>query len=51
MNYGALITRAFRITTRHKFLWILGILAGGFGAGGGGGGPNPIHMTLLLESP
>ncbi len=49
MNYGALITRAFRITTRHKFLWLLGILAGGFGGGGGGGGGGDEPPSELLR--
>lgn len=31
MNYGKLISRAFQITLRHRFLWLLGILAGGGG--------------------
>ena len=31
MNYGKLISRAFQITLRHRFLWLLGILAGGAG--------------------
>jgi hypothetical protein len=31
MNYGKLISRAFHITLRHRFLWLLGILAGGGG--------------------
>ena len=31
MDYGKLISRAFQITLRHRFLWLLGILAGGGG--------------------
>lgn len=31
MDYGKLISRAVRITIRHRFLWLLGILAGGSG--------------------
>jgi hypothetical protein len=31
MNYGKLISRAFQITLRHRFLWLLGILAGASG--------------------
>ena len=38
MDYGKLISRAFQITLRHRFLWLLGILAGGsfqYSYGGG----------------
>jgi hypothetical protein len=43
MNYGDLIRDAWRITWRHPFLWVLGLLAGGtvstsFGGGGDGRG-------------
>jgi hypothetical protein len=55
MNYGELITRAFHITTRHRFLWLLGILAGeglsvSFSGGGGDGGePAPEVVADFLE--
>lgn len=28
MDYGALVNRSFQITWRHKYLWVLGLLAG-----------------------
>jgi len=41
MDYGSLIGDAWRMTWRHRFLWVLGLFAGGasglsFGNGGGG---------------
>jgi hypothetical protein len=41
MDYGRLISRAFQITFRHRFLWWLGILAGLTEMGGGFNFPNP----------
>ncbi len=45
MEYGKLIREAWTITWRYRFLWVLGLLAGGSSAipsaGGGGGGPRP----------
>lgn len=38
MDYGELISRAWRITWNNKFLWVLGFLAALGGAGGGGSG-------------
>lgn len=44
MDYGALVSRSWSLTWRHRFLWILGLFAGGgvgscsSGAGGGSGG-------------
>lgn len=43
MQYGDIIKRAWRITWRHKALWVLGLFAGvsgcqGSGGGSGGGG-------------
>jgi hypothetical protein len=39
MQYGELITRAFSIVWRHKYLWLLAILGGAdVGTGGGFGG-------------
>ena len=29
MNYGALISEAFWLTWRHRFLWFFGLFAGG----------------------
>jgi len=31
VDYFAIIKKAFQISARHKFLWIFGILAGGYG--------------------
>ena len=46
MEYGTLIRQAWTITWRYRFLWLLGVLAGGAvgvpslgGSGGGGGAP------------
>jgi hypothetical protein len=41
MDYGRLISRAFEITKRHRFLWWLGILAGFTEMGGGFNFPSP----------
>lgn len=39
MDYSEVLGRTWQITWRHKWLWLLGILAGcGSGGGGGGGG-------------
>jgi hypothetical protein len=38
MRYGEIIQKAWKITWRYKFLWILAIFAGVTGPGGGGGG-------------
>ena len=47
MDFGEVLTNAWKITWKHKVLWIFGILAGcarggggGSGGGGGGGGQN-----------
>lgn len=32
MDYGHVISQAFRITWKYKFLWIFGLFLGGFGA-------------------
>jgi hypothetical protein len=37
MDFGEVLTKAWRIVWKHKVLWIFGILAG-CGSGGGGGG-------------
>ena len=39
MNYGQLLSRAWRITWRWKILWLLGLLVA-LGSGGGGGSAN-----------
>jgi hypothetical protein len=38
MEFGQIIKKAWKITWRYRFLWVLGIFAGVTGAGGGGGG-------------
>src|SRR3989442_11837018 len=38
MEYGTLIRDAWRLTWRHRFLWLIGLFAGGAGSMPGGGG-------------
>jgi hypothetical protein len=39
MNYGEIITSAFQLTLRNRYLWFFGFFVGlGSGGGGGGGG-------------
>jgi hypothetical protein len=39
MDFGEVLSKAWRIVWKHKVMWIFGILAGcGSGGGGGGGG-------------
>lgn len=38
MNFGDILTRAFRLVWRNRVLWFLGVLASCAGGGGGGGG-------------
>lgn len=38
MEYGQIIKKAWAITWRYRFLWVLGLFAGISGPGGGGGG-------------
>lgn len=38
MDFGQIIKKAWAITWRYRFLWVLGFFAGITGAGGGGGG-------------
>ncbi|MGH2356289.1 MAG: DUF7544 domain-containing protein [Chloroflexota bacterium] len=47
MDYGALIREAWTTTWRHRFLWILGLFAGGAAglAWGGGRGPGVQWRT------
>lgn len=40
MNYGEVLSKAWKIIWRNKVLWILGILAGCSGGGGSGGSSN-----------
>jgi len=44
MDYGNVLSRAWRITWRWKILWVLGFLAG-LGSGGGGGSPGNINYS------
>ncbi len=37
MDYGSILSRAWKITWNHKILWVFGFLAG-LASGGGGGG-------------
>jgi hypothetical protein len=37
MEFGQIIKKAWKITWRYRFLWVLGVFAGITGAGGGGG--------------
>ena len=53
MNYGEIITSAFRITLHNRYLWFFGFFVGlGSGGGGGGGGdfdeqpsPRSLHRS------
>ncbi|MDF1499378.1 MAG: hypothetical protein P1P76_02775 [Anaerolineales bacterium] len=38
MDFGAILTRSWEITWKHKGFWVLGILAGCASGGSGGGG-------------
>jgi hypothetical protein len=54
MEYGKLIRDAWAITWRYRFLWILGVLAGGTVGvpalnGGGGGGPSVRTAPIGIE--
>jgi hypothetical protein len=54
MNYGEILSKAWKTIWKHKILWLFGILAGcsatgsggggGGGAGSGGGSANSINM-------
>ncbi|MEA3407226.1 MAG: hypothetical protein U9R48_04000 [Chloroflexota bacterium] len=49
MEYGKILERAWKITWRHKVLWIFGVAAVLFGAGNqgsGGGGGNGIQYVF-----
>ena len=45
MNIGEVLSRTWKITWKHKVLWIFGILAGCAGGGGNGGGGNPLSYS------
>ncbi len=54
MDYSAVMSQAWQITWRHKWLWVLGFLAG-LTLGGGGGGQveystsDPNEITRWME--
>lgn len=49
MDFGEVLSRAWKIIWKHKVLWIFGILAscgqGGGGGGGGGGGQSGVDFS------
>jgi hypothetical protein len=52
MNYGEVLTRAWKIVWKFKVLWIFGILAScGTGSGNGGGGNNVSYQFSNGELP
>jgi hypothetical protein len=53
MDYGQLIREAWQMTWRHRFLWPLGLLAGGVTGGsyGGGWGGGPAQRPDEPRSP
>jgi hypothetical protein len=52
MNYGEVLTRAWKIIWKFKVLWIFGILAScGTGSGNGGGGNNFSYQFSSGELP
>lgn len=57
MEYGTLIRQAWAITWRYRFLWLLGVLAGGsvgipnLNGGGGGSGWRPDSGSAPLTNP
>jgi hypothetical protein len=50
MNYGEVLTRAWKIVWKFKILWIFGIFAS-CGTGGGGGGNNVSYQFSSGELP
>jgi hypothetical protein len=53
-NFGEVLTRAWQIISKHKVLWIFGILAGcsrGGGGGSGGSGGNTGFETQAPDLP
>ena len=52
MNYGEVLTRAWKIVWKFKVLWIFGILAScGTGSGNGGGGNNVSYQFSSGDLP
>ena len=54
MDYGTIIKRAWKITWRHKALWVLGLFAGATGGWGYGSGyrlgSQDIQATRFMDS-
>ncbi|MBN1264454.1 MAG: hypothetical protein JXA25_03100 [Anaerolineales bacterium] len=50
MDYGEILSKAWKITWKHKGLWILGILAGCSTNGGGGGGGSSSRAQYNMDS-
>ena len=50
MDFGEVLSKAWRIVWRHRVLWIFGILAG-CGSGGGGGGGGGSGTNWQQDSP
>lgn len=50
MDYGEILGKAWRITWKHKGLWILGILAGCSASGGGSGGGGSSNVPTTMEN-
>ncbi len=45
MNFGEILSKAWKIVWKYKVLWIFGILASLGGGGGGGGGGSSSYST------
>jgi hypothetical protein len=55
VEYGTLVRDAWRLTWRHRFLWLIGLFAGGLGSMPGGGGrwrmePSPAGAAGVGET-
>jgi hypothetical protein len=46
MDYMGILKRAWRVTWRHKALWLFGFLLAPFGGGGGTGGGKGVQYTF-----
>ena len=46
MNYGEILSKAWKIIWKYKVLWIFGILAGLGSGGGGGGGTSGRNINM-----
>ncbi len=51
MEFGAVLKQAWRITWRHKILWIFGLFAGGLGGGASGAGNFPTGSGDVSTDP